>query len=52
MDAFDFQKIIPGDKVKLDFLELTADERRIYIQQAAIQRNVSPIIIEKDFWVC
>jgi len=38
--------------VKLGFLELSSDERRLYIEQAAIQRNVSPVIMEKDFWVC
>lgn len=38
--------------MKLEFLELPSDERRLYIEQAAIQRNVSPVIMEKDFWVC
>lgn len=38
--------------MKLEFLELSLDERRLYIEQAAIQRNVSPVIMEKDFWVC
>ena len=38
--------------MKLDFLKLSSDERRLYIEQAAIQRNVSPVIIEKDFLVC
>lgn len=38
--------------MKLDFLKLSSDERRLYIEQAAIQRNVSPIIMEKDFFVC
>src|SRR5271168_901969 len=38
--------------MRLRFLELPADERRLYIEQAAIQRNVSPVILEKDFWVC
>ena len=38
--------------MKLSFLELPADERRLYIEQAAIRRNVSPVILEKDFWVC
>jgi len=38
--------------MKLGFLELPSDERRLYIQQAAIRRNVSPVIMEKDFWVC
>jgi hypothetical protein len=36
--------------VKLDFLKLASDERRLYIEQAAIQRNISPVIMEKDFW--
>ena len=38
--------------MKLGFLELIPDERRLYIEQAAIQRNVSPVVLEKDFWVC
>jgi len=38
--------------VKLDFLKLPSDERRLYIEQAAIQRNMSPVIMEKDFFVC
>jgi hypothetical protein len=38
--------------MKLAFLELPADDRRLYIEQSAIQRNVSPVILEKDFWVC
>src|SRR6202522_3798988 len=38
--------------MKLHFLELPADERRLYIEQAAIQRNISPVLLEKDFWVC
>jgi hypothetical protein len=38
--------------VKLDFLKLPLDERRLYIEQAAIQRNISPVIMEKDFFVC
>ncbi|MCI0680903.1 MAG: nucleotidyl transferase AbiEii/AbiGii toxin family protein [Gemmataceae bacterium] len=38
--------------MKLAFLELSADERRPYIEQAATQRNISPVILEKDFWVC
>jgi hypothetical protein len=38
--------------VKLAFLELGDDERRQYIEQAAIQRNMSPVVLEKDFWVC
>lgn len=38
--------------MKLDFLTLPSDERRLYIEQAAIQRNISPVIMEKDFFVC
>jgi len=38
--------------MKLRFLELAADERRLHFEQAAIQRNVSPVLVEKDFWVC
>lgn len=28
------------------------DERRLYVEQAAARRNVSPVMLEKDFWVC
>ena len=35
--------------MKLRFLELPAHERRLYIEQAAVRRNVSPVILEKDF---
>jgi Nucleotidyl transferase AbiEii toxin, Type IV TA system len=38
--------------MKLGFLKLPPDERRLYIEQAAIRRNVSPVMLEKDFWVC
>lgn len=38
--------------MKLDFLRLSNDERRLYIEHAAIQRDLSPVIMEKDFWVC
>lgn len=37
--------------MKLDFLKVPSDERRLYIEQAAIQRNISPVIMEKDFFV-
>src|SRR5207253_10585208 len=29
-----------------------AEERCLYIEQAAVRRNVSPVLLEKDFWVC
>src|SRR5438445_13761421 len=38
--------------MRLRFLELPADDRRVYIEQAAIRRNVSAVVLEKDFWVC
>jgi hypothetical protein len=38
--------------MKLAFLELPSDERRLYFEQAAIRRNISPVVLEKDFWVC
>jgi Nucleotidyl transferase AbiEii toxin, Type IV TA system len=38
--------------MKLAFLSLPAEERRLYFEQAAIRRGVSPVIMEKDFWVC
>jgi hypothetical protein len=38
--------------VKLSFLELPIDERRLYIEEAASRRGVSPVVLEKDFWVC
>ena len=38
--------------MRLEFLRLPLDERRLYIEQAAVRRNVSPVLIEKDFWVC
>src|ERR1700724_3025006 len=38
--------------MRLHFLEVPPNERRLYIEQAAIQRNVSPVVLEKDFWVC
>ena len=38
--------------MKLAFLELPADERRLYVEQAAVRRNISPVVLEKDFWVC
>ncbi|MEM7678414.1 MAG: nucleotidyl transferase AbiEii/AbiGii toxin family protein [Myxococcota bacterium] len=38
--------------MKLHFLTLSTDERRLYFEQAAARRDVSPIVMEKDFWVC
>ncbi len=36
----------------LEFLKLPPSERRLYFEQAGIQQNISPIVLEKDFWVC
>ena len=38
--------------MRLSFLELPLSERRLYIEQGATRRNVSSVILEKDFWVC
>lgn len=38
--------------MRLEFLRLPADERRVYIEQAAVLKDVPPLILEKDFWVC
>jgi hypothetical protein len=37
--------------MNLQFLELTADERRLYIDEAARRQNLSAVLLEKDFWV-
>jgi len=37
--------------MRLRFLHLPPEERRLYIEQAAIHRDVSAVIVEKDFWV-
>jgi hypothetical protein len=38
--------------VTLAFLQLAPAERKLYIEEAAARRGLSPIILEKDFWVC
>ena len=38
--------------MKLRFLTLPADERGFYIEQASLRRDVSTVVLEKDFWVC
>jgi hypothetical protein len=38
--------------MKLAFLDLPPEERRLYVEQAALRRSVSPVVLEKDFWVC
>ncbi len=34
--------------MRLHFLTLPAEERRLYIEQAAVRRNLSPVLREKD----
>jgi hypothetical protein len=34
------------------FLHLSPDERKLYIDEAAARRGLSPVILEQDFWVC
>jgi hypothetical protein len=36
----------------LAFLELPANERKVYIDEAGARRGLAPVIVEKDFWVC
>jgi hypothetical protein len=38
--------------MKLAFLELPNEERRLYFEQAAARRGLSAVVLEKDFWVC
>lgn len=38
--------------MKLAFLDLPIDERRLYIEEAAARRGILPVVLEKDFWVC
>lgn len=34
-----------------EFARRPAGDRRAYIEEAASRRDLTPIIIEKDFWV-
>jgi hypothetical protein len=36
----------------LAFLQLPPEERKLYMDEAAARRGLSPVILEKDFWVC
>ena len=38
--------------MRLAFLELPNEERRLYFEQAAARRGLSAVVLEKDFWVC
>lgn len=35
-----------------EFARLPADDRRAFIEEAANRRDLTPVIVEKDFWVC
>lgn len=37
--------------MKLGFLALSLDDRRLYVEEAAARRGISAVIVEKDFWV-
>jgi hypothetical protein len=38
--------------MNLKFLSLPETQRQRAIQEAAVRRGISPVIMEKDFWVC
>lgn len=38
--------------MNIEFLALPPAEQKVYIDEAAARSNLSPILIEKDFWVC
>lgn len=38
--------------MSLIYLQLLEDRRRIAIEECAARQQISPVIIEKDFWVC
>jgi Nucleotidyl transferase AbiEii toxin, Type IV TA system len=38
--------------LRLKFLHFSLDEQRVYFEQGAQRQGVSPVILEKDFWVC
>jgi predicted nucleotidyltransferase component of viral defense system len=35
-----------------EFARRPAGDRRAFIEEAASRRELTPVIIEKDFWVC
>lgn len=35
-----------------EFARRDSEDRRAYIEEAAARRDLTPVIIEKDFWVC
>lgn len=35
-----------------DFARRSASERRAFIEETAARRDLTPVVIEKDFWVC
>lgn len=39
-------------KAELQFLTLPPERRALAFEQAAIQRGLDAVIVEKDFWVC
>lgn len=51
MDAPDPPQLGRGCVMKLQFLAMPPEEQGLYFQQAGAQRDLSPVLIEKDFWV-
>jgi len=39
-------------RVHLDFLKRKEADRRAFFEEAARRRALTPVIVEKDFWVC
>ena len=38
--------------MRLKFFDQSTEDRHLAFEQAALRRGLSPVIIEKDFWVC
>jgi hypothetical protein len=51
LDALDLPRTRQGGRMKLAFLQLPAEERRLCIEEATTRRNVSLVVSEKNFWV-
>ena len=38
--------------MNIEFFKLPPAEQKVYIDEAAARGNLSPVLIEQDFWVC
>ena len=56
MDWHNLSQTIKGLNTKTcvmdDFAQIPIEESTTYFEQAAAELNLTPIVIEKDFWVC